>query len=216
MIEVIRGLIKSLIILLVVSLVFSPSASAWHVVTHKTIAEKIYYAMPLNVQYNLNLSEMERGAVAPDRIFKDSKYGNHRYPKSYKLAESWLKNGKTAYHEGNYNYASYCFGVASHYISDSYVVTHCANISKSDHRDYEKQSKEMKPSAIWYREDQFEDINFSVAGHNKSLKSKLTEAYKTGETRWGMWIEKRSMDLVQLDLDNATVIAYNAIRKCVY
>ena len=156
------------------------------------------------------------GAAAPDKIFKDGKYGNHKYPKSYKLAESWLKNGKTAYQEGNYNYASYCFGVASHYISDSYVVTHCANISKSDHRDYEKRSKEMKPSAIWYREDQFEEINFSVTGHNESLKSKLAEAYKTGETRWDMWIEKRSMALVQLDLDTATTIAYNAIRKCVY
>ena len=74
----------------------------------------------------------------------------------------------------------------------------------------------MEPSAIWYREDQFEDINFSVARHDESLKSKLTEAYKTGKTRWDMWIEKRSMALVQLDLDNATVIAYNAIRKCVY
>lgn len=215
MIEVTRRLINSLIILLVVSLIFSPSASAWHVVTHITIAEKIYCAMPLNVQYNLNLSEMERGAAAPDRIFKDGKYGNHRYPKSYKLAESWLKNGKTAYHDGNYNYASYCFGVASHYISDSYVVTHCANISKSDHRDYEKQSKYMKP-AIWYREDQFEDLNFSVVRHNESLKSKLAEAYKTGETRWNLWIEKRNMALVQLDLDNAAMIAYNTIRKSVY
>lgn len=215
MVEVIGEITKGLIILIVVIMVFSPSASAWHVITHESIAEKIYYAMPLNVQYNLNLSEMRVGAAAPDLIFKDGGNGGHKYPKSYEKAIKWLKKGKTAYHKGNYNYASYCFGVASHYISDSYVVAHCANIGKSDHKNYEKQSKEMKPSTIWYREDQFKDINFSVVGHNESLNSKLTEAYKTGETRWDMWIEKRSMALVQLDLDNAAVIAYNTIMECV-
>ena len=202
--------------MLVVGLVFSPPASAWHVVTHENIAEKIYYAMPLNVQHNLNLSEMQRGAAAPDLIFKDGGDGGHKYPKSYEKAIKWLKKGKTAYQDKDYKYASFCFGVASHYISDSYVVTHCANISKSDHIDYENWSIEMKPSTVWYREDQFKDLNFSVVGHNESLKSKLAEAYKTGETRWDMWIEKRSMALVQLDLDYAAMIAYNAIRKCVY
>ena len=73
----------------------------------------------------------------------------------------------------------------------------------------------MKPSTVWYRDDQFDDLIFSVVGHNESLKSKLAEAYKTGEKRWDMWIEKRSRALVQLDLDNAAMIAYNAIRKCI-
>lgn len=214
--KAINGLIKSLVILFIVIMVFSPSVSAWHVITHENIAEKIYDSMPLNVQHNLNLNEMRRGAAAPDLIFKDSKDGGHKYPKSYQKAENWLKKGKTAYQEGNYNYASYCFGIASHYISDSYVVTHCANISKSDHKDYERRYKEMKPSAIWYREDQFEGMDFYVAGHNESLKSKLAEAYKNGETRWDMWIEKKNRALVQLNLDNAAVIAYNAIRECVY
>ena len=196
-------------------MLFSPSASAWHVVTHENIAEKIYYSMPHNVQHNLNLSEIRMGAAAPDLIFKDSKDGGHKYPKSYQKAENWLKKGKTAYQKGDCNYASYCFGVASHYISDSYVVTHCANISKLNHKDYERRSKEMKPSTVWYMGNQFKDINPSVAGYNENLKSELAETYKTGETRWNMWIEKRNMALVQLNLDKATGIAYGAIIKCV-
>lgn len=215
MIEVIREITKSLIVLIVVSLIFSPSVSAWHVITHESIAEKIYYEMPLNVQYNLNLSEMRVGAAAPDLIFKDGENGGHKYPKSYQKAIKWLKKGKTAYREVKYNYASFCFGVASHYISDSYVVTHCANISKLDHVYYEKVAKEMKPSAVWYMGNQIKGMNPSIAGHNHRLKSELTEAHKTGETRWGMWIEKKDRGLVQLDLDNAAVIAYNAIRECV-
>jgi hypothetical protein len=215
-VKAINGLIKSLVIFFIVIMVFSPTASAWHVITHENIAEKIYYSMPPNVQHNLNLSEMRRGAAAPDLIFKDSKDGGHKYPKSYQKAENWLKKGKTAYHEGNYNHASYCFGIASHYISDSYVVTHCANISKSDHKDYERRSKGMKPSTVWYMGNQFKDIDPSVAGYNENLKSELAEAYETGETRWNMWIEKRNMALVQLNLDKATGIAYGAIRECVY
>jgi len=180
-------------------MVFAPSASAWHWNTHKNIAEGIYYSMPVDIQHNLNLSEMKRGAAAPDLVFKDNKYKGHRYPKTYVKAENWLEKGKIAYQEGNYSYASYCFGVSSHYITDSYVAPHCTDSSKSDHRSYEKKSKNMKPSAEGYR--------------NESLKSSLAEAYKTGETRWNLWLEKGNMTLVQQDLNNATSIAYSAIRK---
>jgi hypothetical protein len=197
--EVINGLIKILVIFFIFGVVFTPSASAWHWNTHKNIAEGIYNSMPADVQHNLNLSEMRIGAAAPDLVFKDNKYKGHRYPKTYLKAVNWLKKGKTAYQEGYYNNASYCFGVASHYISDSYVAPHCANSSKSAHRYYEKRAKNMKPSAVCYM--------------NESLKSSLAEAYKTGEARWGTWLENRNMTLVQQDLNNATSIAYSAIRK---
>lgn len=216
-VEVIKGLITILVIFFIFILVFTPSASAWYVTTHGNIAEKIYYSMPAHVQQNLNLSEMRRGAAAPDLIFKDSQYGYHSYPKSYEKAEYWLKQGETAYQNGKYTNASYSFGVASHYISDSYVAPHCANISKYDHIDYENKSKEMGPSALYAEyENQSINMKYVLLCMNESLKLELTDAYKTGETRWNIWFETRNMTLVQQDLDNATSISYNAIRNRVY
>ncbi len=114
------------------SLVFAPAADAWSWTTHSDIVDVVYNGLPPEVQKNLNLQTMKDASNEPDEVFKD--YTLHNYPNSYGKAKSWLDKGKAAYDKGDYNEASYDYGVASHYISDSFSAPHCVSKEKSsDH-----------------------------------------------------------------------------------
>ncbi|WP_245837429.1 MULTISPECIES: zinc dependent phospholipase C family protein [Methanobacterium] len=187
-----------MVFLLVVPLLISPAA-AWSGQTHQTMASQIYNSLPLSVQHNLNLNEMKRGAVAPDNVFKDQT--NHLYPKSYPKAVSWLKAGRSAYRSGNYKYASYCFGVASHYIEDTFSAPHCyVGETHNQHVAYEKQSNNMKPSVRY------------VSG---TIRYIMSSGYLQGKKDMKTWLKTRSSSIVRKDLNSGASAAYSMIRNCV-
>lgn len=107
---------RACILLIFVLLLFASSASAWNGKTHESLVENIYYSMPVQLQGQLNLTAMKYGATAPDLVFHDTV--RHHYPPSQEFAYSYLSN-ITSISDFSYN-----FGVASHYISDSFVAPH--------------------------------------------------------------------------------------------
>lgn len=187
-----------MVFLLSVSLLISPAA-AWSQQTHQNSISKIYYSLPSSVQHKLNLNEMKRGSVAPDAVFQDQT--NHLYSNSYPKAVSWLKAGRSAYRYGDYNYASYCFGVASHYIEDTFSAPHCyVGETHEQHIAYEQQANSRVPSIRY------------ISG---SIKSILYSGYTQGKTDMRSWLKTGSSSIVQKDLNNAGSAAYSMIRNCV-
>ena len=74
--------------------------------------------MPEDVRSKLSLDEMKNGADDPDTVFFDFKY--HTYPYHYPEKASFLlkPENRVTSQWATTGDASYCFGVASHYISD--------------------------------------------------------------------------------------------------
>ena len=186
-----------MVFLLSVPLLISPAA-AWSPQTHYDIASKVYYSLPTSAQQNLNLNELKRGSIAPDAEFKD--FNNHEYSISVSKAQKWLNAGKTAYKSKNYKYASYCYGVAIHYISDSFAAPHCIKgESSAQHKAYENQATGMKPSIRYIR---------------GSLQSMLYYGYYQGNMDWRLWIKgSRSPSISQRDLNDAGSAAYTMVKN---
>jgi hypothetical protein len=107
---------------IILFLLLISSVDAWNFKGHQSIVEIVYYASDFKLQEKLNLTLLKEGAIVPDHVFHDVRL--HHYPPSYNLAEKWLNSAKEEYDNKNYNNASYSFGVASHYISDSFIAPH--------------------------------------------------------------------------------------------
>lgn len=188
-----------MVFMLSIPLLISPAA-AWSIQTHQTIATKVYYSLPVPVEQKLDLNEMIRGSVAPDVVFKDNN-PNHQYPASVKQTQNWLNKGKAAYNSKNYRYASYCFGVASHYITDTYSAPHTvAGETSKQHAAYENQGTGMTPSIRY------------MSG---SLNSIMSYGYKQGQPDWKLWLKTKNRSILQKDLNNAGSAAFTLIRRCV-
>lgn len=171
-----------------------PAVSAWNFDTHKQIVETDYYSLSPEVQQNLDLNTMKEGSLAPDFNFFDFKY--HSYPNSYDKSIYWLNRGQKYYIVGDYNDASYCYGVASHYISDSIAAPHAAGIKGTEHTRYEMEASFLTPQLVPSKGD---------------LKSSLESGCSDGEKSWNKWIISRSDDDIQNNLNEATGASYNAI-----
>ena len=174
-----------------------PSAFAWDYNTHQEIVQSNYNALPSNIQQNLDINALKQGSIDPDFKFFDFK--NHYYPNSYFKAEEWLNKGQQYYKNGNYYYASYCYGVASHYIADSFSAPHCANISGPYHTLYEAQ-------ASFFLKPEFTPIN-----SNEDLKSMMIEGQSSGKYDWNQWMNTKNNSYIQNDLNTATDVSYYAI-----
>ncbi len=193
-----ESFIKILCILSVLSLVLMPCDYAWKWSTHSNIVEKTYYSMPTYIKKNLNLNAMKNGSNDPDEVFQD--FQNHSFHNSYYLALKWLNKGKYAYRSKKYYYASYCFGVASHYISDTYSAPHSVNDTSYLHSIYEKQANYMKPT---------------ISNSNQNLYTNLKQGDAQGKKDWASWKKTRKNSIVQNDLNKATSATYWAIKNCV-
>ena len=122
--------------LIVLVLFLSPLSFGWSGEVHKQFVQEIYFHIDSAERQLLNLSLLEEGAVAPDRDFHD--YNRHHYPPSLNLSLFWLEEAHRAYILHDYNNASYSFGVASHYIDDSFVAPHyISGELSSDHSRFE-------------------------------------------------------------------------------
>ena len=191
--------VKFGMLFLVISIVFAPASSAWNWQTHSQIAEAIYHGLPSDVQQKLDLNIMKEASNDPDEIFKD--FRHHSYPKSYQKAESWLEQGKTAYDRGDYENASYCYGVASHYISDTFSAPHCVSKeSSSDHSKYEDQAEKLTPVATYTSGD---------------LNSKMEDGYNQGKTSWSEWLQTHDETIVQENLNMGASAALSAIKDSI-
>ena len=123
-----------------------PISDTWTWKTHSDIVDVVYYGLPVDVQQKLDLNAMRDGSNDPDEKFHDFTY--HSYPKSYDKAKMWLDQGKAAYDKGDYINASYDYGVASHYISDTFTPNHTLSPENyADHSKYENHAKKLTPIA---------------------------------------------------------------------
>lgn len=171
-----------------------PTVCAWNWNTHEEIVESNYNSLPPAIKENLNLNAMKQGSMDPDFKFLDFKY--HNYPNSYQKADEWLNRGQQSYKKGNYYYSSYCYGVASHYISDSFAAPHSAGINGLNHTLYEAKASFLKPEVI---------------GSNDDLNSALIKGQSNGKTRWNNWLNSQDDSYIQKDMNMATSASYNAM-----
>jgi hypothetical protein len=190
--------IKIFSILSVVLLVLVPCDFAWKWSTHSAILEKTYDTLPSYIKKNLNLNAMKDGSNDPDEKFQD--FINHSFPNSYSKAKKWLNKGKLAYNHKNYYYASYCFGIASHYISDSFSAPHSANEISYLHSKYESQARSLNPT-----------MNIT----NKDLYTSLKQGDLQGEKDWNSWKKTKKTSIIQKDLNAATSATYSAIKNSI-
>jgi hypothetical protein len=183
-------------LMLVILLQVAP-ASAWSVTTHYEIADETYSSLSPSVQSNLSEIAMRDGADDPDVKFRDFQY--HHMPYSAIKAQYWLNKGKLNYDDGNYRYASYCFGVASHYISDSFCAPHTVNgASKVDHTLYEVQAIFLEPHATYEGGD---------------LNTLLHQGQAEGEVSWTNWNQDHSDAVIQNNLNDAAGATYTLISE---
>jgi hypothetical protein len=192
-----KKLLYIIFVLWVFSLLQAPPAAAWNDKTHYDIAEQTYYSLPVSVQHNLNLATMEDGADDPDLKFFDFNY--HHYPASRDKVDYWLDEGKYCYKMGEYKQASYCFGVASHYISDSDCAPHCAGSSVYYHTIYELR-------AIF--------LNSHVTPSNGYSDSILASDNLEGKVLWNNWMKNQDNKQIQRNLDQAATASYSGINSC--
>jgi Zinc dependent phospholipase C len=185
--------------ILLFSMVQISPAAAWNVMTHYEIMEQMYYSFPIPIQQKLNLGELEDGAAAPDLIFRD--YSYHYYPSSFGKVDYWLNKGKYCYAKGDYKDASYCFGVASHYISDSVCAPHCAKSSLYYHNYYEISAIFLNPHVI----------TLTSSGN---LDSILTNDKREGKELYNKWMKNKDGNYMQKNLDQAVTDSYSAINNC--
>ncbi|MGF7118258.1 hypothetical protein J2749_001245 [Methanobacterium oryzae] len=183
-------------------MVIMPSASAWKWTTHSQIIDKTYNAMPYSIKTHLSLSAMRDGSNDPDEKFHDTRC--HSYPYSINKTNYWLSKGNTYYKMHNYYQASYCFGVASHYISDTFSAPHCVSGETSYmHTKYETQGGYLKPY-------------LTSASTTGTVNSLLYSGYSGGKSDWSYWMKTKSSSIVQKDLNKAASTSYRLIRNNVY
>lgn len=193
-----KTLIMMLFFVSILIVHISPAA-AWSVPTHYEIVEKTYYTLPVDVQSKLSLDAMKDGADDPDLKFFD--YQFHSYPANQIKVDYWLNKGTEDYKNGNYQDASYSFGVASHYISDGACAPHCENnASHYYHSVYEVKAVLLTPQIKHSNEDigsiqKIDDIE--------------------GKESWKSWLVNENDFYIQNDLDRAGNTCYIAILGCV-
>ncbi|MEK6932271.1 MAG: zinc dependent phospholipase C family protein [Nanoarchaeota archaeon] len=178
---------------LILFILLIPNALAWNSYYHKSLAEKAYYSLDFETQEKLNLSMIQYGATTPDLVFHD--VVKHHYPPSYYLAERWLESAKSNYSLGNYNEASYSFGIASHYITDSFVSPHY--ISK-------------EPGSL---HSQFENIDKKYKFKSKcsSFKYNLNQTLYHGSLNkkdWTSWLLTKEQEIPKKELEQALTALY--------
>lgn len=168
----------------------------WSWPAHASVAEVVFAELPENLKKNLDIEKMKDGSNDPDEEFKDT--ATHHYPKSYEKAVKWLDDGKLNYDSGNYTKASHCFGVASHYISDTFSAPHCVSKEPGDkHHKFEVIKDDYTPKIE------------PVSGDLDTLMKKGIER---GEKDWKNWIKTKDPTIPQKEADMGASVAYNAIK----
>lgn len=181
-----------LILFITIFLIILTPTYAWNSKTHSAIVEKLYYSVPSELESKLDLEFMKNGSTAPDLVFHDQRL--HHYPDSYNKTIYWLEQTKQAIKNNDYKNASYSFGVATHYISDSFVAPHY--ISKEDpklHTKFEYQITEIKTKC-----------NNNSYNINKTLEKASIE----NKGDWYSWLKNQDKKIPEKELDQAMNLIY--------
>lgn len=181
---------KKLFLLILIVLLI-PNVFAWNWFTHKEFGENIYNSLPEELQAKLNLEKIREGTIAPDKDFKDNV--RHHYPPSYNLTLHWLDIAKKSLEQQDYDNASYAFGVATHYVSDSFSAPHYVKKEPySLHEEYEWQAKKIKTKC---------------KKRSYDLQKELEEATKSGQD-WEEWLKTKDSKLPQKRLEQAQELIF--------
>ena len=179
-----------LVFIIILILLIVP-VSAWNWDNHQLIVQTIYYRLDDQTQLKLNLSELEKGSLAPDKDFHDNVL--HHYPPSYEKSITWLEQAEVAFNIGDYNTASYAFGVAAHYISDSFSAPH--NIAKEPsklHSQFESPKVVLETPCLYQNYDLDQDL------------SKATENWKD----WTPWLESRNEEIPKKEMEQSLELLF--------
>jgi len=177
---------KLIFLLLILLILAIPQILAWDWENHKAIVDKLYYSIPYETQVKLDLEQLEIGSIAPDKDFHDNRL--HHYPPSYNKTLFWLNQTKYYLSIGDYNNASYSFGVVTHYISDSFVAPHYVSGEEPKlHTKFEHQASTIKTKC---------------KKRSYDLDEELKEA-TLNEKDWGIWLKNQTNILPQKELEQA-------------
>jgi len=178
---------------LILFILLTYNVEAWNSFYHKSLAEKAYYSMDFETQENLNLTLILKGSTDPDLVFHD--VVKHHYPPSYDLAVKWLDKAELSYKNLDYNDASYSFGVASHYISDSFVSPHYISKEPGNlHSEFENIDRKYRFKAKCYYEEY--DLNQTL--YQGSLNKE----------DWASWLMNKDSEIPKKELEQALTALY--------
>lgn len=178
--------------ILILFLIFIiPPCLAWDWETHKEIVNKLYYSTPYELQSKLDLDLLQQGSIAPDKDFHDNVL--HHFPPTYNKTIFWLN--KTQYYLSikDYPNASYSFGVATHYISDSFVAPH--SITGEDyklHAKFEKSPIPLKTKCENKEYNLFQNLEKAALNSND----------------WGIWLKNQTKEIPQKELEQAMQLIF--------
>lgn len=171
--------------------------SAWNWDTHEAQVKSVYYSLPEDLQLSLNLSAMEEGSIAPDKVFKDFK--EHHYPDSYIEAKKWLEDAQQSLISKDYNKLSYSIGVMSHYIADSFSAPHYLPDVYKDHKKYEDQGSSRYNKVKCGRSEQ-------------SLQDLMSVGVKEQDS-WDPWLKSKSSKIPQEAVEKSTKVIFSVVSQ---
>ncbi len=177
--------------LILIFLLIIPISEAWDWNTHKSIVDELYYSSPYELQQNLDLEQLRTGSIAPDKEFRDNVL--HHFPPSYNKTLYWLNQTEYFIKINDYKNASYSFGVATHYISDSFVAPH--SISGEN---YKLHSKFEKSPIL---------INTKCKIKEYNLFEELNKSQKNSED-WEPWLKNQTKEIPSKELNRAIELIF--------
>ncbi len=182
---------KKFIFVIFIIIFLIPKVSGWNFETHKAIVDEVYFSMPADLQENLDLDLIRKGSITPDKYFKDHKM--HSYPNSYDKALYWLNITKNSLKNKDYENASYAFGIATHYISDSFSAPH--NIKGEEYYLHSR------------FEDQVKNIDIECRKFDYDLNLSLFKATKNNED-WEEWLKGYNKEIPEKEVGEAMGLIY--------
>ncbi|MBS3095133.1 zinc dependent phospholipase C family protein [Candidatus Woesearchaeota archaeon] len=166
---------------------------AWKYEIHESSVEAAYYSMPVSLKEKLSLESMKLGSIAPDAKFKD--FRNHKYPYSLNKSSYYLGLAKDSYLKGDFKNASYFFGVAAHYILDSFDAPHY--VTKEP---YSMHSK-------------FESVSFDSETMCYDYGNVSLDYRNEGKKDWDEWLATRNSSIQKKELNKAMEAVYSSAIK---
>ena len=174
--------------LFIMLLISIQGVSAWDWPTHQNIVERVYYSLP---DLNLSLEYLKEGSIIPDKVFHDNR--KHHYPDLLELTEKWLLIAEEEYKKENFKNASLAFGIASHYITDSFSSPHYIKGETSyQHSKYEERGY-------------FEPNEYCRT--DIELKEILAESPEEG-LFWESWLENKDNEIPENAVNKAAKAVY--------
>ncbi len=166
-------------------LVFVIFICGWNWNTHMDLVDSVFYSLSEETRDNLDLYSLKEGIITPDRDFEDFRY--HSYPLSYNKTRDWLEESAMHYGVDKFE-SSIAFGIASHYITDSFSSPHnFAGENYYDHLYYES----LGNNSYLYVPCKFGDVS-----------DVLVNSLETGKD-WESWLENESEEKVWEDVSLA-------------